>query len=107
MAIVGGPGQGKTTVGQLLCQVYLPECRRWPVRIALNEFADALAATPSTTVLDFAAKQAHKAGPINRRMLRMAARPTWTTFITAASGRDGRRRWSHLLAWAYLFGDRG
>jgi hypothetical protein len=48
----------------------LPECRRWPIRIALNEFADALAATPSTTLLDFAAQQAHKGGPINRRMLR-------------------------------------
>jgi hypothetical protein len=29
---------------------------------------------------------------------------TWTAFITAATGVDERRRWSHLLAWAYLFG---
>lgn len=103
LAIIGGPGQGKTTLGQLLCQVYrvalladrpehtlgpevpglldayrrhldklgipIPVCRRWPLRIALNEFADVLADKPSTTLLEFAAEQSRRVGPINRLML--------------------------------------
>lgn len=74
--LIGGPGQGKTTVGQFLCQLFrtailkerpssslepevlqtlntidsqcvsegvsLPEVRRFPIRIVLNEFAKAL-----------------------------------------------------------------
>jgi hypothetical protein len=104
LALVGGPGQGKTTLGQLVCQLYrvallnqrprhflgpevpelldqytehfrrigltLPTCLRWPVRVPLNEFADALADRPSTTLLEYIAAAANKAGPINRRMLR-------------------------------------
>lgn len=103
LVIVGGPGQGKTTLGQWLCQVYrvallqerpehtlgpevpellrhyqahqqrlqlsTPVCRRWPLRIELSKFADRLAEAPSTTLLDYAAEQVRRAGPINPLML--------------------------------------
>ncbi len=100
LTVVGGPGQGKTTLGQLLCQVYrvalladrpshtlgpdvpemlrryqqhlrtlnipTPRCRRWPVRIALSQFADALADRPATSLLDYITDHA----PINKLMTR-------------------------------------
>jgi hypothetical protein len=82
--IVGGPGQGKSTLGQFLCQVYRhallkdrqvipelkpvmatieerfdagefdpPACRRFPVHVPLNEFADALACGKELTLLGY------------------------------------------------------
>ncbi|MFD1044265.1 NACHT domain-containing protein [Kibdelosporangium lantanae] len=104
LTVVGGPGQGKTTLGQLLCQVYrvalladrpthtlgpdvpdlleryqrhlrtlgipIPRCRRWPVRVALSQFADVLAERRSTSLLDYISDQARRTGPINRLMTR-------------------------------------
>ncbi|KOV87574.1 NACHT domain-containing NTPase [Nocardia sp. NRRL S-836] len=104
LTVVGGPGQGKTTLGQLLCQVYrvalltdrpshtlgpdvpemlnryqrhlrtlnvpTPRCRRWPVRIALSQFADALAKRRSISLLDYITDQARATGPINGLMTR-------------------------------------
>ncbi|MFI5898449.1 NACHT domain-containing protein [Actinoplanes sp. NPDC051513] len=88
--IIGGPGQGKSTVGQFLCQIYrsaflegstltvnpevqsvreaviehaarlnlpTPNARRWPVRVALSNFADDLAKGECTSVLDFVSDQ--------------------------------------------------
>ncbi|MFJ5989286.1 NACHT domain-containing protein [Lentzea sp. NPDC092896] len=104
LTVVGGPGQGKTTLGQLLCQVYrvallserpshtlgpdvpemlrryqdhlstlnipTPRCNRWPVRVALSQFADALAVRPSISLLDYIADLARATGPINALMTR-------------------------------------
>ncbi|MGW5049799.1 NACHT domain-containing protein [Actinokineospora sp. NPDC004072] len=104
LIVVGGPGQGKTTLGQLLCQVYrvallaerplhtlgpdvpemleryqrhlrtldipTPRCRRWPVRIVLSQFADALAARRSVSLLNYITDQARSTGPINGLMVR-------------------------------------
>ena len=74
--LVGGPGQGKTTIGQFICQIYrtallgkpgarlipeareviqeikelcekdaiaIPGCKRFPLRVVLNEYASVLA----------------------------------------------------------------
>lgn len=85
--LVGGPGQGKSTVGQLLCQAYrvaftaglalspeatdaregfaagweaaglpTPKARRWPVRVVLSRFADALADGDAASLLDYVAQ---------------------------------------------------
>jgi hypothetical protein len=103
-AIVGGPGQGKTTLTQMLCQVYrvallddrpphtlgpdvpdllahyrvhlqrlglpVPRCRRWPINVALNEFADALADGRVSTLLQYMAERVRTRSPINSVMLR-------------------------------------
>ncbi|MFI6986572.1 NACHT domain-containing protein [Embleya sp. NPDC050154] len=95
LALVGGPGQGKTTLSQLLCQVYrvsfladagwladedmvllrrfrermaqlgIPEpvMRRWPVRINLAEYADALAGAGAPGLLRYLADQVSEAVP--------------------------------------------
>lgn len=87
MVLVGGPGQGKTTVSQLVCQAYrvalledgsefgpevesalatlrqhlaslglaLPVARRWPLRIDLSRFADALAGGEGISLLKYMA----------------------------------------------------
>jgi len=74
--LIGGPGQGKTTIGQFICQIYrtalldkpgsrllpeareviqeiseqckkdaiaIPGCKRFPLRVVLNEYASVLA----------------------------------------------------------------
>jgi len=87
--LIGGPGQGKTTIGQFICQLYrvslfndskvfltpeakevitevseqcisdeikLPLCRRFPIRIVLNEYASVIASMDKNspqTVLAF------------------------------------------------------
>ncbi|WP_242360517.1 NACHT domain-containing NTPase [Anaeromyxobacter sp. SG17] len=87
--LVGGPGQGKTTLGQYVCQLHraailrdvpqrqmsaestqalseflsqterdgfmLPTVRRFPVRIVLSQFADALASRSATSLLSYLA----------------------------------------------------
>ncbi|MBE3014314.1 hypothetical protein IL992_34835 [Microbispora sp. NEAU-D428] len=93
--VVGGPGQGKSTVSQWLCQVYraallqdrpehyknLPElqgyisrmqsqvaaenlpfplAKRWPFRINLTQFADAIADNTACSLLDFLAARITK-----------------------------------------------
>jgi hypothetical protein len=90
--LVGGPGQGKTTVGQFICQLFRvallqdrpchlippevheplsalqeqcrastllgpPKARRFPVRMALSEFATALNADRDLSLLAFIARQ--------------------------------------------------
>ena len=90
--LVGGPGQGKTTVGQFACQLFRvallqhrpshllppevreplsalqeqcrtspflgpPKARRFPVRITLSEFANALNADHDLSLLAFIARQ--------------------------------------------------
>lgn len=90
--LVGGPGQGKTTVGQFACQLFRvallqdrpghllppevheplsalqeqcrastllgpPKARRFPVRMALSEFATALNANRDLSLLAFIARQ--------------------------------------------------
>lgn len=47
-----------------------PRCRRWPVRIALGQFADALAERPSISLLDYITDLARATGPINGLMTR-------------------------------------
>lgn len=89
IVLVGGPGQGKTTLGQYACQLFrasllearrnkctdevlhaletiltqaqtgstkLPTVRRFPIRVVLNEYADALAREQSTSILDYLCK---------------------------------------------------
>ncbi|MFE4973376.1 NACHT domain-containing protein [Kitasatospora sp. NPDC056651] len=88
--LLGGPGQGKTTLGQLVCQAYraamfdeddrlltaqvrdvlralrrdlaemgfrAPRCHRWPLRVALHAYAQALAEQDSPSLLQFMARQ--------------------------------------------------
>jgi hypothetical protein len=104
ITLVGGPGQGKTTLGQLICQTYRvailedrpqhtlgpevprlveqyrthldaisiprPQCRRWPVRVVLSEYADALDQQASLSLLEYIARQTQDVSPINTTMLR-------------------------------------
>ncbi|MFD5560143.1 NACHT domain-containing protein [Kitasatospora griseola] len=87
VALIGGPGQGKSTLGQLVCQAYRvallgddsemllpfatrdllrtlhrdldaagiprPRVRRWPIRIALHEFANHLATSGDRSILRY------------------------------------------------------
>lgn len=88
--IIGGPGQGKTTLSQLVCQVYraalladrprstlggaadlldpfllhlkdegidLPSLRRWPIRVPLSEFGDAISGNSEDSLLRFLAER--------------------------------------------------
>ena len=91
LVLVGGPGQGKTTISQLVCQSYrvallddaaglgrdvesvvsalrdhlaamkvpipVPAARRWPLRIELSQYADALAHGEGTSLLRYLAKR--------------------------------------------------
>ncbi|MDG4795454.1 hypothetical protein [Micromonospora sp. WMMD1082] len=104
LAILGGPGQGKTTLTQMLCQVYrvallndrpahtlgpevpdllaqynrhlqrlripTPTCRRWPINVPLNEYADALADDGSLSLLRYMSERIKARSPINSVMLR-------------------------------------
>ncbi|GAB3852656.1 NACHT domain-containing protein [Dactylosporangium cerinum] len=88
LVLIGGPGQGKTTIGQIVCQAYRvalleraanlppqiteavtalqnqldamkidrPALLRWPLRIDLNRFADAIARDDHTSLLRFVAQ---------------------------------------------------
>lgn len=95
--LVGGPGQGKSTLGQLVCQAYrvalltdedgegesfltsqalevlqglraslmdiglaVPRSRRWPLRIALHDYANAILGGEPISVLRFLADQMSK-----------------------------------------------
>ncbi|MET9088872.1 AAA family ATPase [Streptomyces sp. NPDC004237] len=85
--LIGGPGQGKSTLGQLVCQAYraalmeeggeqlltaearmalealredlaaiglhLPNGRRWPVRVALNDYANAVLGGEDVSLLRY------------------------------------------------------
>lgn len=95
--ILGGPGQGKTTLSQLLCQVYraailqdrptaklgpgaevltpfkerlselnlpIPEVRRWPIRIPLSKFGEALAEGQTRSVLHYIAGEISAQSPL-------------------------------------------
>ncbi|MEV7872660.1 hypothetical protein AB0P17_42655 [Streptomyces sp. NPDC088124] len=89
VVLIGGPGQGKSTLGQLICQVYRvalldeegehlltaearailhalrrdfaeiglqpPQGRRWPIRIALNQYANAILGGQDVSLLRFLA----------------------------------------------------
>lgn len=95
--LVGGPGQGKSTLGQLVCQAYrvalltgedgegeaflssqalevlrglrtsltdiglaTPRSRRWPLRIALHDYANAILGSEDISLLRFLADQMSK-----------------------------------------------
>ena len=92
--LVGGPGQGKSTLGQLVCQVYraalleeggeqrltgearsalhalrqdlnavglqLPAGRRWPLRVALNDYANALLGGEDVSLLRYMAQKVNR-----------------------------------------------
>ncbi|MEV4873241.1 hypothetical protein [Streptomyces syringium] len=114
IALIGGPGQGKSTVGQILCQAYraallghavdrlddetkeilttfndemqriglsAPAARRWPVRINLSEYADAVAGGEIVSILRYLSEG------ISRR----------TPDITAGQLRSWLRTWPWLL----------
>ncbi|MFF3872552.1 NACHT domain-containing protein [Streptomyces sp. NPDC001978] len=114
IALIGGPGQGKSTVGQILCQTYraillgdavdrlddetkeilttftdemkriglsAPAARRWPVRINLSEYADAVAGGEIVSILRYLSEL------ISRR----------TPDITAGQLRSWLRTWPWLL----------
>lgn len=89
MVLVGGPGQGKTTISQLVCQVYraallgdeprvgseersllaacregfirvglpTPVYRRWPIRVDLGAYSDAMLGRGQTSLLRYIAQQ--------------------------------------------------
>ncbi|MGW4378257.1 NACHT domain-containing protein [Kitasatospora sp. NPDC004531] len=91
VALIGGPGQGKSTLGQLVCQAYrvallgtgdaahlpsttrallaslhddlraadipVPRVRRWPIRIALHDFANHLATGGDRSILRYLAQR--------------------------------------------------
>ncbi|WP_328976502.1 hypothetical protein [Streptomyces canus] len=114
IALIGGPGQGKSTVGQILCQTYraallrdaldrlddetkeilgtfidemqriglrMPAARRWPIRINLSEYADAVAGGEIVSILRYLSDG------ISRR----------TPDITAGQLRSWLRTWPWLL----------
>lgn len=94
IVLIGGPGQGKSTLGQFLCQLFraallqdweksritddaehvlglilkwcerdnvaVPNARRFPVRIELKAFADALAAEACDSLLEYTAQRIDK-----------------------------------------------
>ncbi|MFD6271421.1 hypothetical protein [Nocardia asteroides] len=94
IVVVGGPGQGKSTVGQLVCQVYraamlsggdesmltaeirealglcrkelaaggieIPSGRRWPIRVELNDYANAITAGDGVSILNYLARKMNK-----------------------------------------------
>ncbi|MFJ6140460.1 NACHT domain-containing protein [Kitasatospora sp. NPDC092286] len=94
--LVGGPGQGKSTLGQLICQAYrvalldgdddllpapacevlqslrqdlariglpVPRTRRWPLRIALRDYAEALLRDARLGLLEFLVRQLKQHSP--------------------------------------------
>jgi len=94
-AIIGGPGQGKSTLGQYLCQLYraailsgrprsrlddsvpasikqlykqradlggLPLARRFPVRVELKRFSEALAADEQLTLFEYVRRDIARLG---------------------------------------------
>ncbi|GGS74805.1 NACHT domain-containing protein [Streptomyces violaceus] len=96
IAIIGGPGQGKSTVSQIICQAYrvallkdtkgrldaettdivttfedemgriglaVPAARRWPVRINLSEYADAVSGGELVSVLRYLASAISRRTP--------------------------------------------
>ncbi|MET9483522.1 hypothetical protein [Streptomyces sp. NPDC006638] len=96
IALIGGPGQGKSTVSQILCQAYrvallreatdrldadtadtvnsfddemrrmgltVPAARRWPIRINLSEYADAVAGGEPVSLLRYFAAQISRRTP--------------------------------------------
>ncbi|WP_369391309.1 NACHT domain-containing NTPase [Streptomyces sp. CG1] len=96
IAVIGGPGQGKSTASQILCQVYrvallqdanhrltsetteiittfinemgrigldIPAARRWPIRINLSEYADAVAAGEVVSLLRYIATEISRRTP--------------------------------------------
>ncbi|MEU2598755.1 hypothetical protein ABZ669_16265 [Streptomyces hirsutus] len=114
IALIGGPGQGKSTVGQILCQAYraallndaidrldddtkevvttfidemqriglsVPAARRWPVRINLSEYADAVAGGEIVSVLRYLSERISRRTPdITAGQLRSWLR-TWPWFL--------------------------
>lgn len=94
IVLVGGPGQGKSTISQLICQVYRlallqdrpahtlgvevaelrdrlgadlaqialprPALRRWPLRISLSEYGDAIAGGEDVSVLRYVTEQVRR-----------------------------------------------
>ncbi|MGW3284049.1 NACHT domain-containing protein [Streptomyces sp. NPDC001002] len=114
VALIGGPGQGKSTVGQILCQAYrvallkdaihrmddetvevltaftdqmqrigltIPAARRWPIRINLSEYADAIAGGEVVSILRYLSSE------ISRR----------TPDITPSQLREWLKAWPWLL----------
>lgn len=96
IALIGGPGQGKSTVGQILCQAYrvallkdavdrlddetmevltgfsdqiqrlglsIPAARRWPIRINLSEYADAMAGGEVVSILRYISSEISRRTP--------------------------------------------
>ncbi|MFE0462552.1 NACHT domain-containing protein [Kitasatospora sp. NPDC058965] len=95
--VIGGPGQGKSTLGQLICQAYRvalldeegehlltgearealrtlrrdldeisfpkPRARRWPLRIALHDYANAILGGEELSLLHFLAQKVEKRAP--------------------------------------------
>ncbi|WP_233288914.1 NACHT domain-containing NTPase [Kitasatospora sp. MBT63] len=95
--IIGGPGQGKSTLGQLICQAYrvalldeegehmltaevrevlrslrgdlaeisfpVPRARRWPLRIALHDYANAVLGGEELSLLHFLAQKVGNRAP--------------------------------------------
>ncbi|MFJ9094625.1 NACHT domain-containing protein [Streptomyces globisporus] len=102
--ILGGPGQGKTTLSQLICQTYrvafladspallspdqhtqlrrmqdhlaqiglpTPNQHRWPARIDLAAYSDAIAGGESVSILTYLARQINESAPeVNANQLR-------------------------------------
>jgi len=114
IVIVGGPGQGKTTLGQLVCQLYrvamigttaapdsdvdhiagsLRSCftridlpspirKRWPIRVELAKYADAIAGGEGTSLLRYMAEQ------VSNRI---------SDRVTASMLKDWLRAWPWLV----------